>query len=83
MRKPWKCSLLGHDPSFAAHGQMMVWECRRGCGLGGSKEYATSAQAARFATAFDRRDGSDLGHRAPLIGMFPLRLWDRLRRART
>lgn len=54
---------------------MMVWECRRGCGLGGAKEYATSAEASRFAIAFDTRDSSDLGRRAPLIGLFPLRLW--------
>ncbi len=53
----------------------MTWECERGCGFGGQKEYATAEDAARFARAFDKRDSSDLGRRAPLIGLFPLRLW--------
>ena len=82
MAGTWKCVVLGHDVSFAAHGRAMVWECRRGCGLGGSKQYETSSEAARFAAAFDRRDSADLGRRAPLIGLFPLRLWHRFTRAR-
>ena len=71
MRNTWKCAVWDHDVSFTSHGRTMVWECRRGCGTGGSKKYASSSQAARFATAFDRRDRADLGRRAPLLGMFP------------
>jgi hypothetical protein len=58
----------------------MLWTCERGCGVGGSKEYANAADAALFATAFDREDRSELGRRAPLLGMFPLRMWWTLRR---
>jgi hypothetical protein len=58
----------------------MVWECERGCGAGGSKEYATPAEARHFASAFDTEDREDLGRRAPLLGMFPLRIWYKLRR---
>jgi hypothetical protein len=52
----------------------MTWSCMR-CAAGGSKTYATSDEAARFARAFDREDREDLGRRAPLIGLLPLRLW--------
>jgi hypothetical protein len=58
----------------------MRWTCERGCGAGGSKEYASNAEAARYAAAFDREDRGELGRRAPLLGMFPLRLWSTLRR---
>lgn len=78
----WKCRLFGHDYSFRADGRTMVWECSRGCGVGGAKEYAAATDAARFAGAFDKRPGDDLGRRAPLIGLFPLRLWHKLRSAR-
>ena len=82
MNENWKCKILGHDVSFAAHDKLMVWECRRGCGMGGSKTYPTSAAAARFAETFDKRDNDQLGRGAPLLGMFPLRLWHRLRSGR-
>ena len=36
----------------------------------------------RYAAAFNRRDTDDLGKRAPLIGLLPLRLWRRFRRSR-
>ena len=53
----------------------MIWECQR-CGeRGGSKTYASPADAERYARAFDREDRTDLGRRAPLIGLLPLRLW--------
>ena len=58
----------------------MLWTCERGCGAGGSKEYPSAADAARYAAAFDREDRSELGRRAPLLGMFPLRMWWTLRR---
>lgn len=78
----WRCRLFGHDYSFRAEARTMVWECSRGCGARDSKEYATSAEAERYAAAFDPRDNDQLGKRAPLIGLFPLRLWRRLRGGR-
>ena len=57
----------------------MDWNCRHGCDAGGSKLYRSAEDAARFASAFDRRPTDNLGHRAPLIGLLPLRLWHRLR----
>ncbi|WP_326647863.1 MULTISPECIES: hypothetical protein [unclassified Streptomyces] len=38
--------------------------------------------AKRYAGAFDREDSEDLGRRAPLIGLFPLRLLRALRKRR-
>jgi hypothetical protein len=58
----------------------MVWACERGCGAGGSKEYASEGDAARYARAFDQEDRRDLGRRAPFIGLFPLRLYRSLKR---
>lgn len=40
----------------------------------GRKAYWIAEEAARFAGAFDREDSADLGRRAPLIGLLPLRL---------
>jgi hypothetical protein len=74
------CKVFGHRYRFTAHDATMVWECARGCGTGGSKEYASAADAARYAAAFDREDSADLGKRAPFLGMFPLRIWRALRR---
>ena len=51
----------------------MRWACVRGCGFTGEKEYATPADASRYARAFDRQDTEDLGRRAPL-SLLPLRL---------
>ncbi len=59
----------------------MRWECVR-CGTGGSKRYASAADAARYARVFDREDREDLGRRAPLVGLLPLRLLSALRRRR-
>jgi hypothetical protein len=61
----------------------MRWSCERDCGAGGEKTYASPEEAARFAAAFDRDDRADLGRRAPLLGLFPLRLLHALRRRRT
>ena len=58
----------------------MRWTCERGCDAGGAKEYANAEEASRYAAAFDREDRSELGRRAPLLGMFPLRLWWTLRK---
>ncbi len=76
----WQCRVLGHRFAFRAEGRSLVWECTRDCGTRHSKEYATAAEASRYARAFQTRPGENLGERAPLIGMFPLRLWHRLRR---
>ncbi len=53
----------------------MRWSCARECGAGGAKLYPTPEQAAHYARALDREDRDDLGRRAPLIGLLPLRLW--------
>ncbi|EHR51254.1 hypothetical protein SacmaDRAFT_3018 [Saccharomonospora marina XMU15] len=60
----------------------MTWACERGCPVGGSKTYASAEQASRYAAAFDRQDSEDLGRRAPLLGMFPLRLARAVRQLR-
>lgn len=52
----------------------MRWHCGRGCGAGGAKLYRNADEAERYARAFDREDREDLGRRAPLIGLLPLRL---------
>jgi hypothetical protein len=58
----------------------MRWECER-CGEGaGSKEYATAADAARYATALDREDREALKRRPAMLSLLPLRLFQRLRR---
>ena len=57
----------------------MVWECERGCGFGGQKEYADDADAARYAAAFDKEDRSDVGRR-PLLSLLPLGLARKLGR---
>jgi len=67
---PPRCRLLGHDHGFRAEGTRLVWACTR-CGEGGSKVYATDAEARRMAAALDRRPA--------LIGLLPLRLWRRWR----
>jgi hypothetical protein len=69
-----RCRLLGHRFRFTSDGNTMVWRCRRGCGAGGEKQYASDADARRYAAAFDREDREDLGRRAPLFGLLPLRL---------
>jgi len=73
------CRLLGHRYRFAAEGRTMRWDCARGCGAAGAKQYPSADHAARYAAAFDREDREDLGRRAPLIGLLPLRLWRALR----
>jgi hypothetical protein len=74
------CRVFGHRYRFTAEGPTMRWTCERGCGAGGSKEYATAAEASSYAAAFDREDRDELGRRAPFLGMFPLRIWWHLKR---
>lgn len=77
------CRVFGHRPVFRAEGPTMRWECARACGGGaGAKDYDSAEQARRFADAFNRRDADELGNRAPLIGLLPLRLWRRFVRRR-
>lgn len=74
------CQVFGHRPAFQTDGRTMRWACDR-CGLGaGVKEYDTPADAQRYAVAFNRHGSDDLGKRAPLIGLLPLRLWRKFRR---
>jgi hypothetical protein len=74
------CRLLGHRPRFWSEGATMRWECRRCGGAAGAKTYPSPADAARYARALDREDREDLGRRAPLIGLLPLRVMRALRR---
>jgi hypothetical protein len=73
------CRVLGHKVLFRAEGSRMLWECERGCGLQGSKEYANAAAANRYARAFNRRDSKSVGTR-PTLSTMPLWLLRRLRR---
>ncbi|MFF0065375.1 hypothetical protein ACFYRC_28195 [Streptomyces sp. NPDC005279] len=73
------CRLFGHRFRFLSDADTMRWQCARGCGAGGSKRYPTAEEAKRYARAFDREDREDLGRRAPLVGLFPLRLMRALR----
>jgi hypothetical protein len=75
-----RCRVLGHRYRFWAEGAVMLWECERDCDAGGRKTYASPAEARRYAAAFDREDRDELGRRAPVLGMFPLRLWHQMRR---
>jgi len=74
------CRITGHRYRFEAEGRTMRWTCVRGCGASGEKLYPTPADARRYARAFDREDRDDIGRRAPLIGLLPLRIWRALRR---
>lgn len=76
------CRLFGHRYRFRTEGATMRWTCERGCGAGGEKQYASAAEAAQFAAAFDVEDRDELGRRAPFLGMFPLRMWWTLRSRR-
>src|SRR5581483_2664232 len=40
------CRLLGHRYRFEADEATMRWTCERGCGAGGSKEYASAEEAS-------------------------------------
>jgi hypothetical protein len=69
------CRVFGHQPVFSTDGPVMNWECGRCGGERGSKAYTSPEAATRYAAAFNRRDSDDLGKRAPLLGLLPLRLW--------
>jgi hypothetical protein len=67
-----RCTVFGHRYRFTSDGPTMTWTCA--CGSGGSKTYRSARDATRYAAVFDREDSADLGRRAPLLGMFPLRI---------
>jgi hypothetical protein len=67
------CRLLGHRFRFWADDRTLRWMCER-CGESHEKHYPTAEQAQRYARAFDREDREDVGKRAPLVGLFPLRM---------
>jgi hypothetical protein len=75
----FSCRVFGHRYRFTSEGDEMRWRCAR-CGAGGAKRYPTAEAAARYASAFDREDRDDLGRRAPLVALFPLRLLRAARR---
>ena len=75
-----RCRLLGHRFRFTSEREAMRWRCQRGCGAEGAKRYETAEDAERYARAFDREDREDLGRRAPLVGLLPLRIARALRR---
>jgi hypothetical protein len=75
------CRILGHRFRFGAEGDVMRWECARGCGAAGRKRYPTAAEAARYARAFDRSDTEALGKR-PLLSLLPMALARRAARRR-
>ena len=81
-KTPLSCRLAGHRFRFRAEGEAMLWECERGCGAGGRKVYGSAADAERYARALDKEDRRELGRRAPLIGLFPLRIARAIRRRR-
>jgi hypothetical protein len=74
------CRLMGHRVRFEADGATMRWRCQRECGFGGSKQYDTPAEAARYARALDAEDRDELGRRS-LLSLMPLRLARRGRRS--
>ena len=74
-----RCTVFGHRYRFTSEGITMRWTCERCATPGGAKEYGSAEEAARFASAFDREDRDEIGKRAPFLGMFPLRIWRRLR----
>lgn len=50
--------------------------------VGNGQEGGSPDDARRYAAAFNRRDSDDLGKRAPLLGLLPLRVWRRFARRR-
>lgn len=77
-----RCRFTGHRFRFTAEDDTMSWRCVHDCGTGGAKRYASAADATRYATAFNREDRGDLGRRAPVVGLLPLRVARAIRRRR-
>ena len=70
---PLGCTLFGHRPRFWAEGSTLRWECARDCDDGGSRDYASAADASRMAASLDIEDRDGLGRRA-IVSLIPLRL---------
>ena len=68
------CRLLGHRYRFTSEGATMRWDCQRGCGAGGTKVYASPAEAEHYATALDREDKDAVLRRPAMLSLLPLRL---------
>jgi hypothetical protein len=69
------CRVFGHRYRFRADARTMIWACVRCGNVGGEKTYASVEEAQQYTAAFDREDREDMGRRAPLVGLLPLRLW--------
>jgi hypothetical protein len=77
-----RCRLLGHRYRFTSDGPTMRWHCERCGAAGGEKVYGSAVEAERYARAFDREDREDIGRRAPLVGLLPLRIARAVRKRR-
>lgn len=75
------CRIGGHRPRYTVAGTTLLWQCVRGCGAAGAKDYATRVEAERYAGAFNREDRAAFGRR-PLLSMLPIRLIERTIRCR-
>jgi hypothetical protein len=76
------CRVFGHRYRFSNDGATMRWRCQRDCGAGGAKEYASAADAARYATVFDREDRDSIYRGRAMLSVLPLRLLGRRRAER-
>jgi hypothetical protein len=76
------CKVMGHRYRFTSEGTEMRWDCQRGCGAGGSKQYASARDAARYATALDRDPNEALMRRPAMLSLLPLRLFGMGRKRR-
>ena len=48
------CRVLGHRFRFERDGPSIVWRCERGCGVGGERVYADTAEADRYLAQLRR-----------------------------
>jgi hypothetical protein len=67
---PLSCRVLGHRWRFRAEGKALRWDCTRCAAAGGRKQYATAAEARRYARAFEGEPRR--GKRRFLLGAAPL-----------
>ena len=75
------CRIGGHRPRNTVAGTTLRWQCVRGCGAAGAKDYAKRAEPERYAGAFNREDSAAFGRRL-LLSMLPIRLIERTIRCR-
>jgi hypothetical protein len=67
------CRLLGHRWRFWRVGRTVRWTCRRGCGAGGVRKYATAAAASRHLRHYAREPEPPAAFLAALAGAVTLR----------